>query len=130
MSQRIWTDKRLELIARLRDVDGMRWDDIGERFGVSASLACTRYHTYKSRLLVAEKRRQLAESGRLPPPLKPAVVERPSILPTINPEKRPRYFHNVDMDVIARIERQGLTAGFLGDPPPGRSALDKRGRGS
>lgn len=39
---------------------------------------------------------------------------------------RPRYIHEADMDIIARIDRQGLTAGFLGDPPPGRSALDQK----
>jgi len=42
------------------------------------------------------------------------------------PVKRPRYFSEIDADIIGRIARQGITAGFLGDPPPGRSALDQR----
>jgi hypothetical protein len=29
-------------------------------------------------------------------------------------------------DLLRRIKAQGLTAGFFGDPPPGRSALDKK----
>ncbi len=53
----------------------------------------------------------------------------PQPLPLVavpRPEKRPRYFSDADNDIRARIARQGLTAGFLGDPPPGRSALDQR----
>lgn len=44
------------------------------------------------------------------------------------PVKRPRYFHDADRFVTSRITSQGLTAGIFGDPPEGRSALDKRGR--
>jgi hypothetical protein len=29
-------------------------------------------------------------------------------------------------EILRRIKAQGLTAGFFGDPPPGRSALDKK----
>lgn len=32
----------------------------------------------------------------------------------------------VDAELRARIAAQGVTAGLLGDPPPGRSALDQR----
>lgn len=62
------------------------------------------------------------------------MQEAPAIAPTraeaarlaAEPGKRPRYFHEADLDIISRIERQGLTAGFLGDPPAGRSALDRK----
>lgn len=123
---RIWTVERLKLVVKLRDVDGLAWSMIGERFGVKGPICCARYHAYKAELRIAERRKALGLVD--PQPKNPARVERPSILPTINPEKRPRYFHSDDMDVLGRVERQGLTAGFLGDPPPGRSALDKRGR--
>jgi len=32
----------------------------------------------------------------------------------------------IDAELRARIEVQGITAGLLGDPLPGRSALDRR----
>lgn len=36
---------------------------------------------------------------------------------------------SVDAEIRSRIADQGVTAGLLGDPPAGRSALDKRCRG-
>lgn len=33
-------------------------------------------------------------------------------------------------EILRRIKAQGLTAGFFGDPPPGRSALDKKKKAS
>jgi len=54
------------------------------------------------------------------------VTSPPWFVAQPEPVKRPRYFHDADLHIVSRIERQGLTAGFLGDPPPGRSALDQR----
>lgn len=54
------------------------------------------------------------------------VTSMPKFVTQPGHVKRPRYFHDADADLRGRIARQGLTAGFLGDPPPGRSALDQR----
>jgi hypothetical protein len=35
----------------------------------------------------------------------------------------------IDAELRSRIEVLGITAGLLGDPPPGRSALDERRAG-
>ncbi len=57
----------------------------------------------------------------------PGIAAAPAVAAELaNPVQRPRYFHDADQFVLGRIARQGLTAGFCGDPPPGRSALDQR----
>ena len=132
----IWTDERMRRVVELREKHRMTWDAIGARFGVAGSLACTRYHTFKSRLRIAEKRKELGLHDDPPPRARQApkttlrrtwpdgtYIEVPV---TVEPVKRPRYFSDADADIRARIAAQGLTAGFLGDPPPGRSALDQR----
>lgn len=124
----IWTDERMERVVELREKHGMTWDAIGARFGVAGSLACTRYHSYKSRLRIAEKRKEMGLVGppSQPSKRKPKVPQPLPLVAVPHPEKRPRYFSDVESDIRARIARQGLTAGFCGDPPPGRSALDQR----
>lgn len=42
---------------------------------------------------------------------------------------RPRYFAGDNVLLLARVAAQGVTAGLLGDPPAGRSALDKKRAG-
>lgn len=123
----IWTDERMRRVVELREKHEMTWDAIGARFGVAGSLACTRYHSYKSSLRIAEKRKEMGLGDPAP---QPRVRKRkPQPLPLIviaRPEKRPRYFSDADNDIRARIAEQGLTAGWFGDPKPGRSALDQR----
>ena len=57
-------------------------------------------------------------------PSTPVCARRPTS--ETSRSQAPRYFCDSDAFVRERIERQGLTAGVFGDPPPGRSALDAR----
>lgn len=57
----------------------------------------------------------------------PALAAAPAVAAELaKPVHRPRYVHDADLDLRARIAAQGLTAGWFGDPRPGRSALDQR----
>lgn len=135
-----WGDDKIARLFHMRDELQMSWHEIGARFGVSGPCACTRYNYHSAKRRIAEQRaRVLAEAAdvaRRPPivvprpvapPQAPAVAAPPPAPP--DAVKRPRYFHDGDMEIRSRIASQGLTAGFLGDPPPGRSALDQRGAG-
>jgi hypothetical protein len=138
--RRAFSDADIDRLIEMRDVLKMRWRAIGVEFGDTASNCCWRYKYY------TDKRRLegLREGEPLPPrrtrtwsppttPNKPCTVMPP---PKAKPvviakvavpnEHRPRYFHEADADIAARIDRQGITAGLLGDPPAGRSALDQK----
>ncbi len=119
MGRRKWSRADIYRLFELRDVQKLKWREIGEAFGAPASVCCTRYQYYKN---------GGASSG--PPAVVPvgAAKSDAPIKPARAAEivHRPRYFHEADADIAARISRQGLTAGFLGDPPPGRSALDQK----
>lgn len=57
----------------------------------------------------------------------PGLAAAPAVAAELaRPVHRPRYVHDADLDLRARIAAQGLTAGWFGDPRPGRSALDQR----
>lgn len=118
-----WTDEMIERLFHMRDELKMKFDDIGAVFGMRGSGCCSKYNKVASwRRVEFLRNRSLAlrtdmvESGWTP--CDPPVPGAP----------RPRYFHDADADIRARIARQGITAGVFGDPPPGRSALDQRGR--
>jgi len=115
-----WPDEMIARIVELRDVHRLKWSKIGELIGKPKTHCCTAYHKYKSKLRIAAKRRELGAVAQTAAP-------EPALCLVAAPETRPRYFHDADADIRARIARQGITAGFLGDPPPGRSALDQRG---
>lgn len=136
---RKWTRGKIALMFHLRDVEKMSWKEIGERFGIRPANCCTRYNYYNSKRRVAEIRARVrAEAAEAatrppappPPPPKPVQSKPVAAPPKAPPEpaRRPRYFHDADTFVTGRIARQGITAGLLGDPPPGRSALDRRGQ--
>lgn len=116
MGRRKWSRADIDRLFHMKDVLKLKWRPIGEAFGVSAAMACTRYQYYKN-----------GGDSAGPPAVRPAKLDSPP-KPARAAEiiHRPRYFHEADADIAARIRRQGLTAGFLGDPPPGRSALDRR----
>jgi len=141
MGRRIWTTADIDRMIDMRDVQRMKWIDIGKAFGRSESNCAARYCYYH-----AQRRVQAVRRGETPPE-RPAPFTSPRIdarakapprkrkavaalapKPVRAPEfiHRPRYFHEADADIAARIRRQGLTAGFLGDPPAGRSALDQK----
>jgi hypothetical protein len=117
------------------------WKVIGQAVGHSAVASCTRMSDLRI------KRRNAAEKARLqaagidtaPPVAKKNQPKKPPPAPVmvIAVKRRlPDYAsHTVatsthmlvaDAELRARIETQGITAGLLGDPLPGRSALDQR----
>lgn len=147
MGRRIWSPAKIDRLFEMRDVEDMTWAQIAEEFHYTGANCCTRYKYYKTKRHIEAIRRGdvapdsqpvVSRRSRWTQPRKPvpAVVVKP--VKPVKPQKlkqapasepvihRPRYFHEADADIVARIERQGLTAGFLGDPPPGRSALDQR----
>lgn len=124
--RRTWTDAMLARLFEMRDVQKMTWEEIGAAFDISAPGAYQRHNYHSTKRRIAEQRtRILAERAEVAP-----IAAPPSVAACLaEPVKRPRYFHDADADLRGRIARQGLTAGFLGDPPPGRSALDQREAG-
>jgi len=120
MGRRRWERANIDRLFSMREVQRLKWREIGNAFGLSAAMCCARYQYYKG-----------AGSSSDAPAAAPAVAATLAApVKTMRPVEpvihRPRYIHEADMDIIARIDRQGLTAGFLGDPPEGRSALDQR----
>lgn len=145
MGRRKWSRDDINRMFEMRDVQNLMWGQIGEAFDDTAANCCTRYKYHKTKRHLEAIRRGDAEPGSLPVlsrrsqpqrPKKKAEPARPGVAKPVPPAKpvrrpdpvihRPRYFHEADADIAARIRRQGLTAGFLGDPPPGRSALDQK----
>lgn len=153
MGRRKWSRADIDRLFDMRDVQDLMWGQIGEAFGDTGANCCTRYKYYKTKRHIEAIRRGDAEPGSLPllsrrsqqqrpktrKAARPKVLARKPKAAALPPPKpapraepvvhRPRYFHEADADIAARIRRQGLTAGFLGDPPPGRSALDQKMQG-
>src|SRR4051794_33543701 len=112
MAPHIWGEKRMLLVARLREESGLTWGVIGARFGVSSSLACTKYHAFKAKQRAAERRKALgpiARPARVTPVVKPGASEKAAPTKAAAPRSpepvhRPKYIHEADMDIIARID--------------------------
>lgn len=130
-----WPEARIAELLRLRDVEKLRFHEIGKRLGTTAASAGTRYnyHSAKRRIVeaTARVRAESADGASMPPvvvPRAPAPPPASVVAAQASPEvvQRRRYFHDADNDMRARIARMGLTGGLFGDPPPGRSALDQR----
>ncbi|QPF81651.1 hypothetical protein IC762_17650 [Bradyrhizobium genosp. L] len=104
--------------------------------------ACTQayYRSLDGRLEVIERHEQRAAQARAAAASVPQKAGRKPKQPEPQPIASPtaalcgvhgRRQDNLEVlreraDFHARIAERGLTAGFFGDPPPGRSALDKR----
>lgn len=131
---RSWTEIEVNRLIALRDDEGLIWSAVarklGRRSGADGGIGqcCAAYNYHK-----AKRAREAAMiAAGITPPSPRAPCDNSSIAPTPAevalldaPAKRPRYFSG-DGDLMARIVAQGLTAGYFGDPPPGRSALDQR----
>lgn len=142
--RRTFSDADIDRLFAMRDDLGLSWGEIAKEFDDRDTNVCTRYKYYKEKRRIEAIRagepippRQRRPWGPKPDAPKPVKARKPKAVaapvpPLPKPVKppeiihRPRYFHEADADIAARIRRQGLTAGFLGDPPPGRSALDQR----
>lgn len=138
MAKRGWLASEIARMIEMRDMQHMKWIDIARAFGRCGPFrdgpaSCCATYTYWKAKFAREAKMRAA--GINPPPRRiPANYDPPIEAPAsvarslAAPVKRPRYFHSDDMDIMGRIERQGLSAGMFGDPIPGRSALDRRGQ--
>lgn len=138
--RRTWTTHQIERIFDMRDNQRMKWIDIARAFNMCgpgrdgpAAVSAVYIYWKKKYAIEAEMRAQGREPPkRLRPRQRqavnlPGIAASPSIAAQLAaPIHRPRYFSDSDRFIMDRIDRQGLTAGFCGDPLPGRSALDQR----
>lgn len=127
-----WTSWSEAEDARLDELraSGLVWEVIGERMPGRTQQAC--------------RQRYSLRHGK--PSVRPAAAPAPAAAPRQAPlapvlavlqEAEARSFGRristatllADAELRARIATKGLTAGLLGDPPPGRSALDERNGG-
>lgn len=136
---RTWTTREIDRLFAMRDRMRMKWLDIARDLGRCGpgrdgpAAVCAAYIYWKAKFArEAEMRAAGIEPPKRMPRLaaeyNPPIAASPFVAASLAaPVKRPRYFHDADAFVTSRIARQGITAGLLGDPPPGRSALDRRG---
>ena len=110
-TQRYWTKPELAL-ARQMEADGLTHAEIGRRLDRSA-------HAITGRLCRADDR---TREGRLP--RRPIVCSAQQLA-----DARARFDATEARDWRA-LRTGKLTPILLGDPPPGRSALDEKGRGA
>ena len=137
-----WTSAEYDALLRLRDAEGLCWADVGAGLPgrTDAAIKLRYYSRLRDRNAVPKQTRrsgrprrrlveQLAPSlslGRVEVPT-PAPLPSPIALPaSLRPRRMSTAILIADADLRARIAVQGLTAGLLGDPMPGRSALDQR----
>lgn len=135
-----WTPEQLTLMHALR-ADRVPWAEIAlevEHPIASCRQMMTHENNARRREAAKATNASLRETAdrraKLPPP---PPIPRPSSLPLRkHPTARPDdgYARSsistarlvMDAELRARIEVLGATGGLLGDPMPGRSALDRR----
>lgn len=145
----IWTHAEDDELLRLRDVEHLDWDQIAPRLAGRRTVYATKLRYYKALSGVNGAGRNPRRPGRprcdkviklarvaLPPVPAPMpvvvaapIVPAPLVAPAVPVEARRRYITDAlreAAELRSRIALQGLTAGLLGDPLPGRSALDER----
>lgn len=105
-----WTDAEVELVREQRR-RGVQWPDVVPPPGRTHAAAMQQFH-------IVERKARAALIAAAASPADPQVAPA-----------RPRYFAGDNVLLLARVAAQGVTAGLLGDPPPGRSALDKKRAG-
>lgn len=136
-----WTAEEDEKLLRLRDGLGLGWKAIAEQMPGRSTASCEQ--RYYNKLKDARDRTPRPKGPapkrgakgywrrpvivNVPLAPKPAPVPAPAPAPAVERRRMPSLDHLRERaELQLRIDRQGLTAGFFGDPPPGRSALDKR----
>lgn len=109
-----WSESEVALLIKLK-AEGKPWKFIAEALPRHSRSACEqRYYSRNGRPKPAER-----------PAARTIVVQQAKDTRTAS-RAVPTSRLVIDAEIRARIELQGLTAGLLGDPPAGRSALDKR----
>lgn len=114
--ERRFTSDEIAKVMRLRGA-GLKWEEVAEQLPGRSDRGCMNaFYNHKEK----QQRSQPIAAG--------AAV----------PARRPRDAHGmgtsthrlmVDAELRSRIAEQGVTAGLLGDPLPGRSALDRKRAG-
>lgn len=135
-----WLPHQLDLLERLID-GGTSYDDAVPLVGHSI-LSCrttmseirSRRHNGQERMAIratrlAERAAAAAARAKAAEPVADRKIApgKPTIVPD-PPHARSTSTAKLVMDaeLRGRIELQGVTAGLLGDPMPGRSALDRK----
>lgn len=124
-----WTDQQKALLWQLREVEGSPWSEVAQRVGHPKG-SCQTYLSLIKRERVSGVTRTGDDGTAVAPPRKlflraPANLVMPSALPPSARTMRTAILV-ADAELRARCEVLGLTGGLLGDPLPGRSALDQR----
>lgn len=126
-----WLQHELDLLKRLAD-NGVPYKDIAPRVGHPVSSCLTmvsELRAIKQGLEPKYVRKQMIKAAA-EARARPAVPQRvrnyeASRAPAVAPQPTSTFRYVMDAELRARIEGQGVTAGLLGDPVKGRSALDK-----
>ncbi|WP_375782887.1 SANT/Myb-like DNA-binding domain-containing protein [Bradyrhizobium sp. Pha-3] len=140
-----WTTRQTQiLLTAVREArSGMvrvrvPWEKVAEEVGHSVSSCKDKFANMRKRDSI-QLIRKLCGRDRDPAPVEPieiaaptapepARAPAPSAYIDFNRPASPFRF-GFDADIRARVAEQGATAGLLGDPKPGRSALDAMRRG-
>ncbi|BAL77051.1 hypothetical protein [Bradyrhizobium cosmicum] len=142
-----WTSADDEKLLRLRDGERLSFPEIVKQMPGRTQGACElRYYMGLKGVrdgterpkgpkpflpAVSWRKRGAVKAGVvLEPPVAVASLPVPVPPPVVERRRMPSLDHLRERaELQLRIDRQGLTAGFFGDPPPGRSALDQRRSG-
>ena len=145
-----WTRQQIAIVERyMEDANRRRiyarWDLYEEEIGHPVSSIRSMAHYIRNRRRDAESRRlrhHLRALANAPPPCQPAVAvpvcrgKPPAVKPAAAAFEIDSHRIStttgrlkLDAELRDRIGIQGLTAGWFGDPPPGRSAPDEKRAG-
>jgi len=132
--KKCWTAIERQRLLDLRDVQKLSWDEIPARMPGRSKSACLvqYYHTLRDRS--AAKRMPPRTPRVIPAAVKiaPSPIKPPAIVVRQVPASAPGRTVSTSAlryhaELLQRVAHAGgLTAGLLGDPPPGRSALDQK----
>lgn len=125
-----WTEADQARLLKLRDVDKLDWSAIVAAMPGRTLAGCK--IQYYGRLRDRSQAKRYNPTRQLPAPLPPAPVVEPAVTPApvIGRQARGAALECLRdaAELRLRIAERGVTGGLLGDPPPGRSALDERAR--
>jgi len=111
----------------MRDVQKLPWSQISLP-GRNSKSCQNEYNRNGFARLRDQTPSAVPHASELPRCGRPPVAPSPVIDRKIPPACRTDYLDALRerAELQLRIAERGLTAGFFGDPPPGRSALDER----
>lgn len=116
-----WTDPEIAKLLALR-ARGDNWDDIAREMRRTPSACQVQFGKHRPAGTSKKRRAMRTKQAPLAPVI--AVLQAAPGAPSARRVSTAVLLH--DAELRARIALQGLTAGLLGDPLPGRSALDER----